>query len=284
VVSPNHTHIQVMRDIADAPLHILLEKPISTSLADARELVELDDKRSHMTWIAMEYRYMSATAHFLDRLPELGDLKMLFIREHRGPFLKKVDNWNRFNQNSGGTLVEKCCHFFDLMNLAIDGQPIKATASGGQNHNHLDETYDGRAADILDNAFVIIDYDNGVRACLDLCMFAEGSINEQELVATGGQAKMEIHIPDNQFRFLPRHTKTPELYEVTHNPDIKFMGYHHGASYLEQLAFINAIKTGVEPTVTTRDGYLSMAMGIAAQQSIELGTSVAIEHLEENSA
>ena len=41
-----------------------------------------------------------------------GDIKMLSIREHRFPFLPKIDNWNRFNKNSGGTFVEKCCHFF----------------------------------------------------------------------------------------------------------------------------------------------------------------------------
>ena len=47
----------------------------------------------------------------------LGDIKMLAIREHRFPFLEKVGDWNRFNRYTGGTLVEKCCHFFDLMRL-----------------------------------------------------------------------------------------------------------------------------------------------------------------------
>ena len=44
-----------------------------------------------------------------------GAVKMIAIREHRFPFLEKVDNWNRFSKNTGGTLVEKCCHFFDVM-------------------------------------------------------------------------------------------------------------------------------------------------------------------------
>ncbi|MBK7593077.1 MAG: hypothetical protein IPI27_17940 [Betaproteobacteria bacterium] len=48
-------------------------------------------------------------------------------------------------------------------------------ASGGQSVNHLDERYDGRTPDILDNAYVIVDYPGGARALLDLCMFAEGS-------------------------------------------------------------------------------------------------------------
>ena len=49
----------------------------------------------------------------------VGTLQMLSIREHRFPFLPKVGDWNRFSRNTGGTMVEKCCHFFDLMRLII---------------------------------------------------------------------------------------------------------------------------------------------------------------------
>ena len=45
-------------------------------------------------------------------------------------------------------------------------------ASGAQDVNHLDERYDGAVGDILDNAFVVVDFADGVRAALDLCMFA----------------------------------------------------------------------------------------------------------------
>jgi myo-inositol 2-dehydrogenase / D-chiro-inositol 1-dehydrogenase len=57
---------------------------------------------------------------------------MLTIREHRFPFLEKVGDWNRFNRNTGGTLVEKCCHFFDLMRLILRDDPVRVMASGGQ--------------------------------------------------------------------------------------------------------------------------------------------------------
>ena len=100
---------------------------------------------------------------------------MVAIREHRFPFLTKVDDWNRFSANTGGTLVEKCCHFFDLMNLILRNAPWRVMASGAQDVNHLDERYDGRTPDILDNAFVIVDYPSGARALLDLCMFAEAT-------------------------------------------------------------------------------------------------------------
>ncbi len=57
----------------------------------------------------------------------VGDLKMFAIREHRFPFLPKVGDWNRFSERTGGTLVEKCCHFFDLMRLVAADEPIGST-------------------------------------------------------------------------------------------------------------------------------------------------------------
>ena len=89
-----------------------------------------------------------------------GSIKMVAIREHRFPFLVKVDNWNRFSENTGGTLVEKCCHFFDLMMQATRSRPVRVMASAGQDVNHLDEVYDGRNSDIVDNAYVIIDFES----------------------------------------------------------------------------------------------------------------------------
>lgn len=57
-----------------------------------------------------------------------------------------MKNWNRFNANTGGTLVEKCCHFFDLMRLFAGANPVRVMASGAIDVNHKDETYDGKVS------------------------------------------------------------------------------------------------------------------------------------------
>lgn len=44
--------------------------------------------------------------------------------------------------------------------------------------------------DIIDNAYVIVEFENGSRGMLDLCMFAEGSKNEQEIVVVGDIGKV----------------------------------------------------------------------------------------------
>jgi predicted dehydrogenase len=200
----------------------------------------------------------------------VGNLKMMSIREHRFPFLVKVDNWNRFSQNTGGTLVEKCCHFFDLMNLAVGSRPVRVLASGGQDVNHLDEIYDAGPSDILDNAYVITEYANGVRTMLDLSMFAEGGQHEQEITVVGDTGKIEAFIPGNGKIFLgQRASRSVHEIEVPVDPDVTHMGFHFGASYIECKRFVDAVLSNKAPEVTVADGLWSVVIGAAAHKSID---------------
>jgi predicted dehydrogenase len=187
IATPNHTHVDILEDALRTDKHVLVEKPLCTTVEDCRRVAELAREHTGVAWVAMEYRYLPPVARLIAevRAGTVGRLRMLAIREHRFPFLKKVGDWNRFARNTGGTLVEKCCHFFDLMNLIAAARPLRVYASGAQDVNHLDESYDGEVPDILDNAFVVVDFEGGCRGLLDLCMFAEGSRNEQEIAATG---------------------------------------------------------------------------------------------------
>ena len=293
VATPNMTHRDVLEPLWGRELHLLIEKPLCTTVADAAAVRLVSLRHPGIVWVGLEYRYMPAVRNFVDLVRDgaVGQVRMLSIREHRFPFLVKVGDWNRFNRNTGGTLVEKCCHFFDLMNLVLPGRPVRVMASGGQDVNHLDESYStmwspSEVPDILDNAFVVVDYDDGRRALLDLCMFAEGSRWEQELVATGNAGKVEVHLPN--FMELSRGRSAEVVvgsrgpgWPVVEGPvldgdDVAHVGAHHGASYLEHAAFLDAIRSGRPPDVGVDQGLLSVAMGAAAHRSIEEGRPVTL--------
>ena len=281
VASPNHTHASALEPIWGTGLHVLVEKPMCTTIDDCRRVAERAAGHAGVFWVGLEYRYMAPVAALLERIRAgaVGRLRMLAIREHRFPFLPKVGSWNRFNANTGGTLVEKCCHFFDLMNLAIDDEPVRVLASGGQDVNHLDERYDDGVPDILDNAYVIVDYAGGARACLDLCMFAEGSRNEQEIVATGDGGKLECTIPAGELVVSTRKYRDFASERVEPDPRVQHTGFHHGASYLEHLEFIDCIRSGRPARVGPLDGLRSVAIGVAAHRSIDEGRVVAMSEL-----
>lgn len=271
--SPNHTHIDVLRDCLGSGKHFLIEKPLCTTVEDCREVERLAEGHDGVLWVGMEYRYMPPVARLIEevRRGTVGRLRMVAIREHRFPFLPKVGDWNRFARNTGGTLVEKCCHFFDLMNVITGADPVRVYASGAQDVNHLDESYDGETPDILDNAYVIVDYDDGARALLDLCMFAEASKNEQEIAATGDAGKIECAIPESTLtigRRSPYKTESLETSTVEVDKTAMEAGHHHGSTYYEHVEFRNAIRSSTPAVVTIRDGLKAVAIGAAAERSI----------------
>jgi len=283
VATPNHTHAAVLEDVLASDLHVLVEKPLCTTIADCRRVVAWANERPAVTWVGLEYRYMPPVSRLIREVENgaVGDLHMISIREHRFPFLPKVGDWNRFNRNSGGTLVEKCCHFFDLMNEIVGAAPVRMVASGAQDVNHLDEEYGGERPDIIDNAYVVVEYANGVRGMLDLCMFAEATHNQEELSAVGSRGKVEALIPEDVVRIGERGRHFIGEVDEYHVIDdrITYAGHHHGSSQLEHMDFVETCRSGARPEVTVEDGMLAVAMGIAAQESITRGTWVGLDEI-----
>lgn len=293
IASPNHLHVAQMDAIAARrPLPLLVEKPLFTDPSHEARILAFADAYPAPVWVAMEYRYMPPIAALVDAAAEAtGGVKMLTIREHRFPFLEKVGNWNRFNRFSGGTLVEKCCHFFDLMRLIMQAEPIRVMASGGQAVNHRAERYDGEAPDIWDHAYVIVDFDGGARAMLELSMFAEGSRFQEEISAVGPDGKIEAKVP-GPTRFWPSHlgeSPTPEViisprsprgprvHPVPVDPALLEAGDHNGATFYQHQRFLDLVRGGATaPAVSVFDGWQAVRMGQAAQTSAATGEAVAI--------
>jgi myo-inositol 2-dehydrogenase/D-chiro-inositol 1-dehydrogenase len=270
IATPNHTHAAVLADVFATDKHVLVEKPLCTTVEDAKAVIAAADRHKGLFWVAMEYRYMPPVARLIEevRRGTIGRLRMLAIREHRFPFLVKVGDWNRFARNTGGTMVEKCCHFFDLMCLVIGERPLRVFGSGGQDVNHLDERYHGETPDILDNAFVIVDFAGGVRALLDLCMFAEASPDQEEIVATGAAGKVACGVPSSGLFIGRREPRHEHREHVPVASEVLAAGHHHGSTYYQHLAFLKALREGGPPEVSARDGLLAVAIGVAAEKSI----------------
>jgi predicted dehydrogenase len=289
LASPNFTHADLLGDIFASGLHVLIEKPMCITVEECERVIALAAETAGVNpdrkiWVGLEYRYMPPVAALIDEVRggAVGTTRMVAIREHRFPFLVKVGNWNRFSRNTGGTLVEKCCHFFDLMHLASGSHPVRVMASGGQDVNHLDETYeiDGRVErpDILDNAFVIVEFANGVRGALDLCMFAEGGRFEQELTIVGDAAKMEATVPGDVVWLGERAAAgAPGTnpgggvrgVPAPMDPRVPYPDFHQGASFMEHLALVDAIRDGQPAAVTVTEGLWAVATGAAAHRSID---------------
>jgi myo-inositol 2-dehydrogenase/D-chiro-inositol 1-dehydrogenase len=291
IVSPNDTHHAILMDILETPLPILCEKPLCTTSGHCREVLAKAENRAAPVWVAMEYRYMPPVQRLLAEIGKgtTGTPRMMAIREHRFPFLPKVGDWNRFNVRTGGTLVEKCCHFWDLMRLTLKSDPVRVYASAAADVNHRDERYDGKKPDIIDNAFVTVEFENGARGMLDLCMFAEGSYWQEVISVTGEKGRVDAKVP-GPARFSPDGKERASEIEISHRASkevireevevdhsILAAGDHHGSTFFQHQRFRDLVQSGRgRPEVSLHDGLWSVIVGEAAEESARTGRTIDI--------
>jgi hypothetical protein len=176
------------------------------------------------------------------------------------------------------------------MRFILHSDPVSVFGSGSIGLNHKNERYHSETPDILDNAFVIVDFDSGARAMLDLCMFAEQSTEQTEIQIVGEAGKIECRQPSATVTIGRREASWPnwKLGDYRNSSQIEKIKVpiesnialgHGGATYYEHLAFIEAILNNQPPQVTIDDGLWSVAMGLAAEKSVQQKRVVEIEEI-----
>lgn len=309
IASPNYMHTPTLLRWGKHNLTILCEKPVAVSQEQHDELRLASESREWQArlWVAMEYRYIPAIAKLLSLIPEIGELKMVTIRENRYPFLHKIGKWNRDRKKTGDTLVEKCCHFFDLFRL-ITGQEaalpkVRALAQRGINYGEESDSFD---TPIIDSAYVTmpfrpLDSTDSVKwsntiGCLELCMFSEGSRHQEEIIVTGTKGRLEAYLPENkvymfqrpshelwQDRSIPPPPKSvrEQVFDCSdvksvHNIDGEIPthgGYHYCSTAVEWYHLLNQIRSqrnggGFHPQVSLNDGLRAVEIGIQATSAL----------------
>jgi predicted dehydrogenase len=288
ISTPNFSHIDVIREAVQSVKHIFLEKPMATTIADAYEIVQLAENHPAVFQIGLQYRYKAMYVEAIYEAIErqsIGAVKTISILEHRVPFLDKVKQWNKFEKYSGGTLVEKCCHYFDLMNLFAGSKPVSVFATGSMAVNFIEFEYYGQKSDIIDNALVTVVYENGVRASFNLCMFAPMFYEEITLCGDSGRLKayeIEDFLPAQRSKtHLEIHTgeTLPSRIGTPCYPAYIESSGHNGATFFEHQYFIDNIEGKPTNTASPIEGFWAVVVGAAAEESVKTGKVVQIQEL-----
>ncbi len=292
ICTPNYTHIEVIQTATAANKHILLEKPIATTVPDAHTIMQLAEQYQKVFQVGLQYRfkpqYTEALYEILER-KTIGKVKTIGMAEHRMPFLDKVGQWNKFAAYSGDTLVEKCCHYFDLLNRIAGSRPKTIYAVGSAAVNFGDFEHEGKKPDILDNGMVIITYQNGITANFNLCMFAP--MFYEELVVCGDEGRIKT-IEHEDFLAHNRPITQMEIATVDDRPSrmtepiypalIQHSG-HQGGTYVEHVEFVDQIEGKPSRAASAEEGFWAIVVGAAAQESIATGSIISInEFLHDN--
>jgi predicted dehydrogenase len=274
ISTPNFTHVPLGLEVIKARRHLFLEKAVGVHAGECRELSAAAEATDRVVMIGHELRY-SPYFQKMKALVDAGEIgvpRLVWTREFRGPFQGKSQQWIQDDRRSGGCLVDKNCHHFDMMNWWVNSRPKRVCAFGG---NAVNRVIDG-PHQVHDHATVSFEYANRVRGTLQLCLFAREFPQEDlEMGIVGDAGSLQTRISSIEILHWQRGTKDPRVHKV----EAKFgegWGNHLGFDEIHE-AFVQAVVAGKRPLTTVGDCLDGTLLAIAAEESIRRGAVVEME-------
>ena len=256
-----------------AGLHVLCEKPLGISIAECDEIINASTEAEKTLQVGHEMRFQCLYQRIKALVDSgaVGDPQIMWCREYRGPMRP---GWRSSQKRTGGLLLEKNCHHFDLFNWILNTQPVRVAAFGGKNVL-MD-------SDLPDNAQVLVEYKGDRRSVLEICLFAPaGSDCEIGVVGSGGRIDSK-----NQTMQLLYHGFNPpeEIEEQLPDADDE-SGFTDASGRIDrgiraELAhFLECCRSGATPLNDGAAARWNVAVCLAAQKSILRREVVTIEEI-----
>ncbi|MCA9985967.1 MAG: Gfo/Idh/MocA family oxidoreductase [Anaerolineales bacterium] len=134
VSTMDSTHHQYICRAMELGCDVISEKPMTTDVGRLRQIYETIEKTGRSLRVTFNYRYAPAYTRFRQLVmegavgrPLLVDFSWLLDTSHGADYFRR---WHREKANSGGLLVHKATHHFDLVNWWIDAYPRSVFALG----------------------------------------------------------------------------------------------------------------------------------------------------------
>ena len=273
VALTNDQHHEAATAALRAGKHVLCEKPLGLTIAQCDEIIAAAGDSGKTLQIGHEMRFQRLYRHMKEMidLGAIGELQLMWCREFRGPMRP---GWRSSEALTGGTILEKNVHHLDLFNWMMDCPPARVSAHGGTNVL--------RDGEILDNAQILIEYEGGRRASLELCLFAPhggdceiGACGDLGRIDTKNQALELVHhrfdVPDRQVMQIADEGDAANFVDSSGRVDrgIKPELEH----------FVECIRHDRTPLNDGPAARLAVAVCLAAQESIRRRESVTMAEI-----
>ena len=270
IATPNYIHKDIAVAALEKGIDVLCEKPMELSLKKCDEMTKAANKAKKILAFGMQMHYR-ARYHKVKELVQkgaIGKIAQVWCTEYRGPYGEMKD-WVWDKKLSGGAIFEKNCHHYDLLNWWVDSMPTTVYASG--NILKHKKPY-GIKSEIIDNAWVINDYENGARAMLGINFLADPRKEHyREFGLIGTEGKIFFSWADGEIIHVEYNSLHKEHYEMIQNQWIR--------GGLEQ-DFVNCIRSGKQPLITSDAAKNSLLVPMAAELSMDEKRIVHVNELK----
>lgn len=270
VLTPPAAHLDVVRLVAAAGKHVLVEKPLELDLARAQELVACCEAAGVQLAVMLQYRLREAATHLRQLLHSgmLGQLTSASasVRWWRPQSYYDVPGRGTRARDGGGVLMTQAIHTLDLL-LDLIGSPQKVSGAVATSAVHQMECEDTASA--------LLHYPGGAVAVLQATTAASPGYPERiEINMTGGTATLE----SGRLRLTTMDGRTETVgADSGTGGGADPMAFDHGPHRVVIQDFLDAVRDGRPPAVTGRSALAVQRVIEAIMASSAQGRPVALE-------
>jgi predicted dehydrogenase len=260
VASPIHTHYALAREALLAGKHVLVEKPLATSAAEAADLIALARRRRRVLMVGHTFVYNPAVRE-LRRLVQEGRLGRIYYgdaaRLNLGLF-----------QRHANVLWDLAPHDISILLHVLDEVPVMVSARGGAC------VYDG----VHDVCYVELQFASGASAHVHVSWLDPDKVRRLTLVGDRRMAVFDDVSSTTKLRIYDRGVEQP----AADNYGEFQVAYRHGEIVIPYIAwreplrlecehFVECVRSGRRPLSDGEQGLAVVAALEAAERSLHAG-------------
>lgn len=315
IASPNHLHLENLREFDGQTIPLLIEKPLDTRMDQVAEVVRA----------ASRYEGRILVDHVMRYAPIIRRAKSLIEEGRLGKvasfqFSQRMENcpFHTFRRNKisgGGQIIEKATHDLDVMLYLCNSLPsrvamiskqqhaggdrsntlrcsecddrltcISADATHGSGVKDINQNSDlcvfAKDVDVSDNETCLIELENGTFGTYSHTYFCRmpGHSRIYEVIGTEGAMVLELTEKDSGYAgVLSFFPRTKEGETETFKYDYFNKIHYNGGPYVARHFYDLMCDPEMEPFTTVNQAFVAEALGFAAMRSADERQFVTVE-------
>ncbi len=291
IFTPTYLHCQQAKDSIKHGKHVFIEKPIGINIEEVDSLIETALKADVKIAVGLELNHMNLHHIIQNKVnsKSFGGTKFIVISEHRESFRLP---WFYDESKSGGAINDKMIHHFDITNsLFYPSKPKYVYASGDQDVYKKDfkiklmDTIESdiKKSTVVDNATVIVDYEDGKNSTYTLNMYGKEPVEGMQIYISGLRGNyiriLEANSVDSQV-LIQEENKKETMWEVMNKNDTDSKGLGHPGNKREFEHFYNSIVNNTEPVTNLWKARHAQIIALAAEKSIKTHKKINLKEYE----
>jgi myo-inositol 2-dehydrogenase / D-chiro-inositol 1-dehydrogenase len=263
IVTPSHTHREITVAALQSGCHVLLEKPMATTLEDCKAIATAAKMSKGRLAIGHEFRLSSQWGEIKKIIEHgiVGEPQYVLVELLRRPYRLGAGGWRYDPARVGSWVLEEPIHFFDLARWYLEGSgdPVELYAYGNSR--------DPKRPQLFDNFSAMFKYANGSYAVVSQTLAAFEHHQTVKISGTKGA------IWAGWSGALDRTTEPACFLKVYNGENLEDVKLQKQSGEIFELRTEIArctemVRQGSAPAATARDGLWSAGLCLVAEESI----------------